>query len=57
MFKKDNLETPLDKVNTLIGKDAFFKGTITAKGFIRIDGEVEGAVSIKVMLSLVKADD
>lgn len=47
MFKKDNLETPLDKVNTLIGKDAFFKGTITAKGFIRIDGEVEGAVSNK----------
>ena len=47
MFKKDNLETPLDKVNTVIGKDAFFKGTITAKGFIRIDGEAEGSVSNK----------
>lgn len=44
MFKKDNLETPPDKINTVIGKDTFFKGTLTGKGLIRIDGEAEGSV-------------
>jgi cytoskeletal protein CcmA (bactofilin family) len=44
LFKKDNLETPLDKINTVIGKDTFFKGTLTAKGLIRIDGEAEGSI-------------
>ncbi len=47
MFKKDHLETPPDKVNTVIGKDTFFKGTINGKGLIRIDGEAEGSVSNK----------
>lgn len=47
MFKKDNLETPPDKVNTLIGKDTFFKGTLESKGSIRIDGKVEGQVDNK----------
>lgn len=47
MFRKDNLETPPDKVNTVIGKDTFFKGTINGKGLIRIDGEAEGSVSNK----------
>ncbi len=44
MFKKDNLETPPDKINTIIGKDTFFKGTLTGKGLIRIDGEAEGSI-------------
>ncbi len=44
MFKKDNLETPPDKINTVIGKDTFFKGTLTGKGLIRIDGEAEGSI-------------
>ncbi len=47
MFKKDNLETPPDKVNTLIGKDTFFKGALESKGSIRIDGKVEGQVDSK----------
>ena len=45
MFKKDNLETPSDKVNTVIGKDTFFNGKINGKGLIRIDGEAEGEIS------------
>ncbi len=45
MFKKDNLEVPSDKVNTIIGKDTHFNGTINGKGLIRIDGEVEGIIS------------
>lgn len=44
MFKKDNLDTPPNKVNTVIGKDAFLKGTINGKGLIRIDGEAEGHI-------------
>lgn len=44
MFKKDQLETPPDKVNTVIGKDTHLKGSLRAKGLIRIDGEMEGDV-------------
>ena len=47
MFKKDNLEIPPDKVNTVIGKGVLFNGTISGKGLIRIDGEAEGSVSSK----------
>lgn len=45
MLKKDNLEVPSDKINTIIGKDTFFKGSINGKGLIRIDGEVEGDIA------------
>ena len=46
MFKKSatEIETPPDKVNTIIGKDTSFKGSIKAKGLIRIDGEMEGEI-------------
>jgi cytoskeletal protein CcmA (bactofilin family) len=44
LFKKDNLETPLDKVSSVIGKDTFFKGNIDGKGLIRIDGGAEGSI-------------
>jgi len=42
MFKKDGLDTPPDKVNTVVGKDTLFKGSLRAKGLIRIDGDMEG---------------
>lgn len=45
MFKKDNMEVPSDKVNTIIGKDTVFNGTINGKGLIRIDGEAEGTIT------------
>ncbi len=44
MFKKDNLETPPDKVNTVIGKGTILEGTINGKGLIRVDGEMKGAI-------------
>ncbi len=44
MFKKGQLDAPLNKVNTIIGKDTYFKGTLKAKGLVRIDGEMEGDV-------------
>lgn len=36
-----------DQVETIIGQDTQFKGTITAGGTIRIDGQVEGEVVAK----------
>ncbi len=47
MFKKDNLETPPDKIDTIIGKECSFSGKINGKGLIRIDGTVEGEVTNK----------
>jgi len=47
LFRRDNLETPPDKVNTVIGKDTYFKGVINGKGLIRIDGEAEGNITNK----------
>ncbi len=44
MFNKDNTETGSGKVDTIIGKETWFKGTINGKGLIRIDGEAEGEV-------------
>ena len=44
MLKKPPIETPPDKVNMVIGKDTYFKGSIKAKGLIRIDGEMEGEI-------------
>jgi len=45
LFNKDNLEVPSDKINTIIGKDTVFQGSINGKGLIRIDGEVEGDIA------------
>lgn len=47
MFKKDNLETPPGKIDTVIGKECSFSGKINGKGLIRIDGVVDGEVSNK----------
>lgn len=44
MFKKPPMEAPPSKVNTVIGKETFFKGSIKTKGLIRIDGEMEGDI-------------
>jgi len=44
LFKKDNLETPTDKVNTVIGKETTFNGQINGNGLIRIDGEAKGEI-------------
>lgn len=44
MFKKNGLEVPADKVNTIIGKDTVFSGTINGKGLIRIDGKADGTL-------------
>ena len=42
MFKKRIRETAQNKAITVIGKGAYCKGTLKAKGLVRIDGEIEG---------------
>lgn len=44
MFKNDKLDTKSDKVNTVIGKETHFKGTINGQGLLRIDGRAEGDI-------------
>lgn len=45
MFKKEVLETPPDRVNTIIGKDAYLKGVLKGKGLFRIDGKFDGSLA------------
>lgn len=42
ILKKGTVVGSSDKVDTLIGKDTSIKGSITAKGIIRVDGRIEG---------------
>lgn len=47
MFKQSQPENikKIGKIDTLISADTEFKGTISTKGTIRIDGILEGAIS------------
>lgn len=42
MFRKKRIDT--GKIDTLIGKDTEFQGTLNAKGTVRIDGKFEGDI-------------
>ncbi len=42
MSKKGRRELPLNRINTIIGKDTRLEGTLKAIGLVRIDGEMEG---------------
>ncbi len=35
----------VEKMETVIGPDTFFQGTFRSKGYIRVDGKVEGSLS------------
>jgi|SRR3989339_753663 len=41
---KSNVVFDTGHVVTLIGHEAYFQGTLTAKGSLRIDGRIEGAI-------------
>lgn len=49
MFNKKPVSPPVnyDKIDTLIGKDTSFQGTLSATGTIRIDGEFKGEIKAK----------
>ena len=43
--KKGTVTYSGDQIETIIGRDTFFKGSINAGGTIRIDGKFEGDIS------------
>ncbi len=45
--KKDSAPINAEKVDTIIGKDTNFQGTINASGAVRIDGEYKGEIKAK----------
>lgn len=47
MFGNKRAPVFSDQVETIVGRDTQFKGTITAGGTVRIDGQVEGEVAAK----------
>lgn len=44
LFKNTNISFETKNGDTVIGNEAYFQGTLTAKGSLRIDGRVDGSV-------------
>ncbi len=44
MFKNTSISFETKNGDTVIGTEAYFQGTLTAKGSLRIDGRVDGSV-------------
>jgi len=44
LFKNSNITFDTKNSDTVIGHEAYFQGTLAAKGSLRIDGRVDGAV-------------
>lgn len=44
IFKSTNITFDTKNSDTVIGHEAYFQGTLAAKGSLRIDGRVDGAV-------------
>ena len=44
LFKNTNISFETKNGDTVIGTEAYFQGTLTAKGSLRIDGRVDGSI-------------
>ena len=44
LFKNTNISFESKNGDTIIGTEAYFQGTLTAKGSLRIDGRVDGSI-------------
>ena len=44
IFKNTNITFETKNGDTVIGNEAYFQGTLTAKGSLRIDGRVDGSI-------------
>jgi cytoskeletal protein CcmA (bactofilin family) len=40
-----NIKKPDAQLETMVGAESFFQGTLRSKGAIRVDGKIEGGVS------------
>jgi cytoskeletal protein CcmA (bactofilin family) len=54
MFKNTGITFDTNNSDTVIGHDAYFQGTLTAKGSLRIDGRVDGSVVDAKLVTLGK---
>lgn len=44
MFRRDSTTQKPDRLDTVIGKDALFKGILTCETGLRVDGRIEGEI-------------
>lgn len=44
MFKNSNITFETKNGDTIIGAEAYFQGTLTAKGSLRVDGRIDGSI-------------
>ena len=44
LFKNASVSFEAKNGDTVIGNEAYFQGTITAKGSLRIDGRIDGSI-------------
>ncbi|MDA8130782.1 MAG: polymer-forming cytoskeletal protein [Elusimicrobia bacterium] len=44
MFKNTNISFESKNGDTIIGAEAYFQGTLTAKGSLRVDGRIDGSI-------------
>ena len=44
IFKSSNITFDAKNSDTIIGQEAYFQGTLTAKGSLRIDGRIDGSI-------------
>ena len=55
LFKNTNISFETKNGDTVIGNEAYFQGTLTAKGSMRIDGRVDGSiVDAKIVTSAIQ---
>lgn len=46
MFSKKGTQAKQGKLDTLIGKESYFNGKLSVQGTLRVDGKIEGDISI-----------
>ncbi len=44
IFKSSNISFDTKNSDTVIGSEAYFQGTLTAKGSLRVDGRIDGSI-------------
>jgi len=44
LFKNTSVSFEAKNGDTIIGSEAYFQGTITAKGSLRVDGRIDGSI-------------
>lgn len=44
MFKNSSISFETKNGDTIVGSEAYFQGTLTAKGSLRVDGRIDGSI-------------